>query len=116
MKPRKRLKLEGGIGNFLPMPEMGMGVQFFEGELHFLTGESLPAKALLLLTRYVLPIADQQFQHAYWQAFKRDFFDRQADTTAFSCIHEDSQTGWALAWDDGAADVGCEQGDRTYFA
>lgn len=108
MQPLQTLYVASGGTEFLSVPELAMGVHYFEGSIDFVNTGRLPMKGLLFSNHFVVPIASPDFLYNFNRTFNRQFVDAKSQTTAFSCIQEDPQTGWRLDWSDSVPLLGCE--------
>ena len=106
MKPKEKLTISAVQDEFLDGDEAAMGLQFFSGSIN-VNGHVLPeVKALLLSSRYVLPIVDAPFEQSYRTAVGQSFFDGRR-LPKYCCIVPDQRFGHELRWADAASEVPC---------
>ncbi len=106
MKPKGKLTIRAVQDVFLDGDEAAMGMQFFSGSIN-VDGDLLPGvRALLLSSRWLLPIVDAFFEQSYRSAAGQSFFDGKR-VPKYCCIVPDQRFGHELCWADAAAEVQC---------
>ena len=106
MKPKGKLTISGDQDEFLDGDEAAMGLQFFSGSIDVDGRRLQDVRALLLSSRYVLPIVDAPFERRYRTAFGHSFFDG-ARVPEYCCIVSDPRFGHELLWADAASEAPC---------
>jgi hypothetical protein len=106
VKPKSKLTISAVQDEFLDGDEAVMGLQFFSGSIDVDGRRLQDVRALLLSSRYVLPIVDAPFERRYRTAFGHPFFDG-TQVPEYCCIVSDQRFGHELHWADAASEVPC---------
>lgn len=112
MTPLRTLTLQAGVSTFTTQPEMSMGLQYFDGNIYLLENHtSVPAKALVLSSSYVVVVADDAFLKAYQGVVGHPFLNSSKGTCEFACVFPASPgVPPLLVWDDNAPATSAEAG------
>jgi hypothetical protein len=106
VKPKCKLTMIAVQDEFLDGHEAAMGLQFFVGSIDADGRRLQDVRALLLSSRYVLPLVDAAFERRFRSAFGRPFVDG-TQAPEYCCVVPDQRFGYELRWADAASEVPC---------